>query len=62
MSEISEAQKNAMEAGEKACLNATKNGTTVTLMDEGRLAMSEEDLAFAIGWNSKVVTRNTQGE
>lgn len=48
-----------MEAGEEACLKAKVSGSQVTLMDEGRLVMSEEDLAFAIGWNSKVFDRKT---
>jgi hypothetical protein len=54
MKDITEVQKKAMEAGEKACLDTKSKGGKVNLMDEGRLVMSEEDLAFSIGWNSKV--------
>lgn len=62
MKVITEAQKKAMVAGEEACLNAKSEGTNVNLMDEGRLIMSDEDLAFAVGWNSKVFSKEVPKE
>lgn len=54
MTDITPAQERAMKSGEDACLKAKADGIMVNLMDEGRLLLSGEDLAFAIGWNSKV--------
>lgn len=54
MANVTHEQEAAMKAGEEACLKAKSEGVKVNLMDEGRLLISDEDLAFAIGWNSKV--------